>query len=74
MKNVTCEIILTGMKTQAARLKIGILLFKFAVWVTGMKGEITVGGKTLGEMRIGSTADFGTPLNLDTEKYIKAQK
>ena len=50
MKTVTCEIELTGMKTAQARLSLGIVLFKFAAWVTGMKGKISVVGKTVGEI------------------------
>jgi len=48
MKNVTCEITLTGMKTWKVRFSAGVLLFRLAAWVIGMKGEIKVGDQTLG--------------------------
>lgn len=51
MKNVTCEITLTGLKIWKARLWVGILLFKFAVWAMGMKGTVKVGDSVLGEMK-----------------------
>lgn len=50
MKSVTCEITLTGVMASKVRLVLGVALFKFAAWVTGMKGKITVGNQTLGEI------------------------
>jgi len=49
-KNIMCEIALTGVKTFNARMSLGILLFRFAAWVTGMQGKVTVGDQALGEM------------------------
>ncbi|MFH2075681.1 MAG: hypothetical protein ABIJ57_10110 [Pseudomonadota bacterium] len=51
MKKATCEIVLTGMKTWKARLSLGIVLFKLAAWVMGMKGNINIGDQVLGEIR-----------------------
>jgi hypothetical protein len=50
MKTVTCEIELTGVRSWKVRLAIGMVLFKFAAWVTGMKVTIKVGNQTLGEI------------------------
>jgi hypothetical protein len=50
MKSVTCEITLTGVMASKMRLVAGVVLFKFAAWVTGMKGKITMGKQTLGEI------------------------
>lgn len=49
-KTVTCEIELTGERTAKFRLSVGIILFKFATWVAGMKGKVTVGKQTVGEI------------------------
>lgn len=51
MKSVTCEVVLTGVMSSKFRLVVGVLLFKLAVWVTGMRGEVMFGGKVLGEMK-----------------------
>lgn len=50
-KELTCEITLTGMKTQEVRFWLGCQLFKIAAWVTGMKGKITVGDSNVGEIK-----------------------
>ena len=50
MKDVTCEISLTGVKTWKMRFWFGVLLFEFAAWVAGMKGSIKLNSKPLGEI------------------------
>ena len=51
MKSITCEITLTGIITSRVRMVLGVLLFRLAVWVTGMTGKVKVGDSVLGEMK-----------------------
>jgi hypothetical protein len=50
VNQLCCEIELTGIKTFKLRFAIGVLIFKLAAWVVGMKGTVTVGDTTLGEI------------------------
>lgn len=51
IKNITCEITLTGVITSRVRLVLGVLLFRFAAWVTGTEGRIMIGNSVLGEIK-----------------------
>jgi len=51
LKNASCEINLTGIKTWKARLWLAVKLFKFAAWMMGMKGNINIGDHVLGEIK-----------------------
>jgi hypothetical protein len=49
MKNVACEITLTGVKIFKIRMWVGIQVLKFAIWVIGMRGKVMVGNQMPGE-------------------------
>lgn len=40
MKNITITVKLTGLKPLVWRMKLGILLFKFAAWVIGCNVQL----------------------------------
>jgi hypothetical protein len=51
MSTVSCEIIVTGLKTWKVRFYFGSMLFKLGARIMGMKGTVKIGNETMGEIK-----------------------